>query len=111
MKLLKIVGIAFFFIHYYIVIFFALLKNMLTYLWKTLTQTHTAKPHHISPFSATHPQVFAHISNRSLIQFMSSPRRAFKLTFISFQLLMELRCQCGESERQKEAWTNPTLSS
>lgn len=60
MKLLKMVGIAFFFLHYYVVIALAFVKNILIYLWRMIMQTHAEK-HHISPYSATHSHVFAHI--------------------------------------------------
>lgn len=57
MKLLKLIGIAFFFLHYYIVLAIALLKNLGCFLWNAVKQT--AEKVHISPFAATHPLVFA----------------------------------------------------
>jgi hypothetical protein len=60
MKLLKMIGIAFFFLHYYVVIALATLKNALYFVWKMVTQNSPDK-HHVSPFAATHPHVFAPI--------------------------------------------------
>ena len=60
MKPLKFLGILCFFVHYYLFLAYAVLRNAFQYLWRLLAQKTTEK-HHISPFEATHAQVFAGI--------------------------------------------------
>lgn len=41
MKILKMLGIVFFFLHYYFMIVLALFKNTIYLLWKVITQAPT----------------------------------------------------------------------
>ena len=63
MKPLKFFGILCFFLHYYIFLIYAVLRNAFHYLWRLLAQKPTEK-HHISPFEATHAHVFASIGTQ-----------------------------------------------
>lgn len=58
MRLIKAIGILFFFLHYYIFLTLTVLANLIVYLWKHLTQDAPDK-HQISPFQKTHDHVFA----------------------------------------------------
>lgn len=60
MKPLKFLGILFFFLHYYLFLGYAIIRNALQYLWRLVAQKPTEK-HPISPFEATHAHVFAGI--------------------------------------------------
>ena len=58
MKPLKVIGIFFFFLHYYLTIAVATLGNLLSLFWKWVRLA-TLEKHCISPFQATHSYVFA----------------------------------------------------
>jgi hypothetical protein len=108
MKILKMVGIGFFFLHYYAVLLLALVKNILCFLWKAVTQS-TGEKHHINPFNATHHHVFAHIGNRQVKQIKLFLTRDLSLTSIGLTLPMERRCPFGESGRKARRWINRIL--
>lgn len=93
MKLLKLLGMAFFFIHYYIVLGIAFLRNAGYYLWNAAKQT--AEKVHISPFAATHPLVFAPVRISHFMQNTSSRMTGSLWTSIALLLMMELRSHCG----------------
>lgn len=95
MKLLKLLGMAFFFLHYYIVIAIALFKNTACFLWNAAKQT--AEKVHISPFAATHPLVFAPVSISHFKQNSSSRMMGSPWTNIASPLMMGLRSHYGAS--------------
>lgn len=73
MRLLKTLGILFFFLYYYFVIGLTTILNAVVWFWKAITRGDPEK-HKVNPYEATHSLVFAHICKIYLMQNKSSQR-------------------------------------
>jgi hypothetical protein len=100
MKLLIWLGMGFFFVHYYIVLAFALLKNAVFFIWNAAKQT--PEKLHISPFAATHPLVFAPVRTHRITQTISYRMMDLPSNSIASPLMMAQKSPCGGCARKGE---------
>jgi len=106
MKLLKVLALVFFFIHYYVAIVLIFLLNIVKYAWKIVAQISTDK-HHVNPFTATHAHVFAPLRKSYTSQINLFRMKVSLLTLMNFKLQMEQRYAYGELNCPTHKQSNP----
>lgn len=109
MKPLKVIGVFFFFLHYYLTIAVATLGNLLSLFWKWVRLA-TLEKHCISPFQATHSYVFAPLRTPCPTQNKSSPTKVSASTTSSFKLRTLPPCGCGGCGSWRAQSPGPTPS-